>query len=195
MARAAEAGCGAEGYAPVGSEELEELDAPEELDEPEELEANCATSPANMGSRNGAAGRAPLGRPTHIGSAAIAAGEAASRLCELCWGPASGCSGLGRLACSASRGLPTPWSCRSAVATAAMAVSIRTATHAAARAVWKRQLTSGSLLRRKRGCGFRGCGTLKTALTFPSAGGLLQWMGGLRAEREDGENGRRKPTA
>ena len=46
------AGCGAEGYAPVGSEEPEELDAPEELDELEELEANCATSPASMGSRN-----------------------------------------------------------------------------------------------------------------------------------------------
>ena len=126
------AGCGAEGYAPVGSEEPEELDAPEELDEPEELEANCATSPANMRSRNGAAGRAPLGRPTHIGSAAIAAGEAASRLCELCWGSASGCSGLGRLACSASRGLPTPWSCRSAVATAAMAVSMPPARRARA---------------------------------------------------------------
>ena len=93
------AGCGegwggaAKGYPPVGSEELEELDASEELDEPEELEADCATSPASVGSRDGAAGRAPLGRPICIGVAAkpfMAAGEAASRLCELCWGPATG---------------------------------------------------------------------------------------------------------
>eukprot|EP00964_Phaeocystis_antarctica_P018560 scaffold10248_cov65-Phaeocystis_antarctica.AAC.3 len=111
VARAWGAGYGAKGYAPVGSEELEELNAPEELDEPEELEANCATSPASMGSRDEATGRAPLGKLIRIGSAAksfMAAGEAASRLCELCWGLASGCSGLGRLACSASRGLPTP---------------------------------------------------------------------------------------
>ena len=140
VARAGGGGCGAVGYARVGSEELEELDAPEELDEPEELEANCATNPASTGSRNGAAGRAPLDRPICIGLAAkrfMAAGEAASRLCELCWGPATGCSGLA--CCSASRGLPTPWSCRSVVATAAMAVSIPTALHCgrAARAVLK----------------------------------------------------------
>ena len=137
------AGCGAVGYAPVGSEELVELDTPEELDEPGELEANCATNPASTGSRNGAAGRAPLDGPICIGLAAkpfMATGEAASRLCELCWGPATGCSGLA--CCSASRDSPTPWSCRSAVTTATMAVSILTAhTHTERARGLKRQGT------------------------------------------------------
>ena len=65
--------------------------------------------------------------------------------------------------------------------------------NAARRAVWKRQLQQVCLDESVNA--FRGCGTLNTPLTFPSAGGLLQWMGGLRAEREDGKNGRRKPTA
>ena len=69
-------------------EELEELALPEELEEPGELEASCPTSPVNIGWWNGAAGRAPLGRPICVGLAAkpfVAAGEAVSRLCELCW--------------------------------------------------------------------------------------------------------------